>query len=48
MAGAGFAWLRLRAGSVLAPSLAHAALNMAAFAAVRITSAMAAARPAAS
>jgi CAAX protease family protein len=38
MAGAGFAWLRLRAGSVLAPTLAHAALNMAAFAGVRITS----------
>ncbi len=38
MAGAGFAWLRLRADSVLAPSLAHAALNMAAFAGVRITS----------
>jgi uncharacterized protein len=48
MAGTGFAWLRLRAGSVLAPSLAHAALNMAAFAGVRITSAMGAARPAAS
>jgi uncharacterized protein len=45
MAGAGFAWLRLRAGSVLAPSLAHAALNMAAFAGVRITSAMGSARP---
>jgi uncharacterized protein len=27
MAGAGFAWLRLRSGSVLAPLLAHAALN---------------------
>jgi membrane protease YdiL (CAAX protease family) len=38
MAGAGFAWLRLRAGSVVAPALAHAALNMAAFAGVRITS----------
>jgi uncharacterized protein len=38
MAGAGFAWLRLGAGSVLAPTLAHAALNMAAFAGVRITS----------
>jgi membrane protease YdiL (CAAX protease family) len=38
MAGAGFAWLRLRAGSVLAPTLAHAALNMAAFASVRTTS----------
>lgn len=37
IAGAGFAWLRLRAGSVLAPTLAHAALNMAAFAGVRIT-----------
>jgi uncharacterized protein len=45
MAGAGFAWLRLRAGSVLAPSLAHAALNMAAFAGVRITSAMGSSRP---
>jgi uncharacterized protein len=45
VAGAGFAWLRLRAGSVLAPSLAHAALNMAAFAGVRITSAMGSSRP---
>jgi uncharacterized protein len=38
LAGAGFAWLRLRARSVVAPSLAHAALNMVAFAGVRITS----------
>jgi|SRR5215207_9592065 len=32
-AGAGgvFAWLRLRSGSVLAPALAHAALNMSAY-----------------
>jgi uncharacterized protein len=37
IAGAGFAWLRLRAGSVLAPVLAHAALNMAAFAGVWAT-----------
>jgi uncharacterized protein len=27
VAGAGFAWLRLRSGSVLAPLLAHALLN---------------------
>ena len=36
-AGAGgvFAWLRLRSGSVLAPALAHAALNMSAYLAGR-------------
>jgi membrane protease YdiL (CAAX protease family) len=38
-AGAGvlFAALRLRSGSVAAPVIAHAALNMAAFAGVRLT-----------
>ena len=36
-AGAVFAGLRLRSGSVAAPMLAHAALNMAAFAGVRAT-----------
>jgi membrane protease YdiL (CAAX protease family) len=38
-AGAGvlFAMLRLRSGSVAAPVIAHAALNMAAFAGVRLT-----------
>jgi uncharacterized protein len=45
MAGAGFAWLRLRAGSVIAPSLAHAALNMMAFAGVRATSGIGSPRP---
>jgi membrane protease YdiL (CAAX protease family) len=35
-AGLGFAGLRLASGSVVAPVLAHAALNMAAFAGVRI------------
>ena len=40
LAGAGLAWLRLRARSVVAPVLAHAALNMVAFAGVRITSGM--------
>jgi membrane protease YdiL (CAAX protease family) len=34
-AGAGFAWLRLRSGSVVAPMLVHATLNMTAFAGVR-------------
>jgi membrane protease YdiL (CAAX protease family) len=36
-AGAGgvFAWLRLRSRSVLAPALAHAALNMSAYVAGR-------------
>jgi hypothetical protein len=38
LAGAGFAWLRLRGRSVVAPILAHAALNMVAFAGVRIAS----------
>ncbi|MFL6242689.1 MAG: CPBP family intramembrane glutamic endopeptidase [Acidimicrobiia bacterium] len=38
LAGAGFAWLRLHASSVVAPSLVHAALNMVAFAGVRIGS----------
>ena len=36
-AGALFAGLRLRSGSVAAPVVAHAALNMAAFAGVRAT-----------
>jgi len=45
LAGAGFAWLRLRAHSVVAPSLAHAALNMVAFAGVRITSSPRITRP---
>jgi CAAX protease family protein len=45
IAGAGFAWLRLRADSVLAPTLAHAALNVAAFAGVWITSGMGSAHP---
>jgi membrane protease YdiL (CAAX protease family) len=31
-AGVGFAWLRLRSGSILAPVIAHAALNAASFA----------------
>jgi uncharacterized protein len=44
-AGAGFAWLRLHAGSVVAPTLAHAALNMVAFAGVRITSGIGSPRP---
>jgi membrane protease YdiL (CAAX protease family) len=35
LAGAGFAWLRLRSGSVLAPLIAHAALNDAALVAGR-------------
>jgi membrane protease YdiL (CAAX protease family) len=30
-AGTGFAWLRLRSGSVLAPTLAHAAVNVSAY-----------------
>jgi CAAX protease family protein len=34
-AGGGFAWLRLRSGSVLAPALAHAAVNMSAYLAGR-------------
>ena len=34
-AGAGLAWLRLRSGSVLAPALAHAALNVSAYLAGR-------------
>jgi hypothetical protein len=47
IAGAGFAWLRLRAGSVVAPILAHAALNMVAFGGVRMTGGIqAGARPA--
>jgi membrane protease YdiL (CAAX protease family) len=36
-AGLGFAGLRLASGSLAAPVLAHAALNMAAFAGVRLT-----------
>ncbi len=35
LAGAGFAWLRLRSGSILAPLIAHAALNDAALVAGR-------------
>lgn len=35
-AGAGFAWLRLRSGSVLAPLIAHAALNDSALIAGRL------------
>jgi uncharacterized protein len=35
LAGAAFAWMRLRSGSVLAPVLAHAALNDAALLAAR-------------
>jgi uncharacterized protein len=34
-AGGAFAWLRLRSGSVLAPTLAHAALNVSAYLAGR-------------
>jgi uncharacterized protein len=34
-AGGGFAWLRLRSGSVLAPTLAHAAVNVSAYLAGR-------------
>jgi uncharacterized protein len=41
LAGAVFAWLRLRSGSVLAPVLAHAALNDAALLAARIVHASA-------
>jgi membrane protease YdiL (CAAX protease family) len=37
-AGAGFAWLRLRSRSVLAPALAHAALNVSAYLAGRASS----------
>ena len=36
VAGVGFAWLRLRSGSVLAPLLAHAALNDSALVAGRV------------
>jgi uncharacterized protein len=36
-AGGGFAWLRLRSGSVLAPTLAHAAVNVSAYLAGRRT-----------
>ena len=35
-AGAAFGWLRLRSGSVLAPLLAHAALNDSALVAGRV------------
>jgi membrane protease YdiL (CAAX protease family) len=38
VAGLGFGWLRLRSRSVLAPALAHAALNASAYAATRIRS----------
>jgi uncharacterized protein len=41
LAGAVFAWLRLRSGSVLAPVLAHAALNDAALLAARVVHASA-------
>jgi len=41
LAGAVFAWLRLRSGSVLAPVLAHAALNDAALLAARVVQASA-------
>ena len=34
-AGCGLAWLRLRSGSVLAPTVVHAAVNIGAFVAVR-------------
>jgi membrane protease YdiL (CAAX protease family) len=37
-AGAGFAWLRLRSGSVLSPVLAHAAINVSAYMAGRASS----------
>jgi membrane protease YdiL (CAAX protease family) len=37
-AGAALAWLRLRSGNVMAPIIAHAALNMTAFAGVRAAS----------
>ena len=40
-AGAGFAWLRLVAGSVVAPIVAHAAVNMVTFAGVRLTAGLA-------
>jgi uncharacterized protein len=36
-AGGGFAWLRLRSRSVLAPTLAHAAVNVSAYLAARRT-----------
>jgi hypothetical protein len=35
-AGLGFSWLRFRGDSVLAPMVAHAALNSAAFVAARL------------
>ncbi len=38
LAGAGFAWLRLRSGSLLAPVLVHTALNALALSAGRIAS----------
>jgi membrane protease YdiL (CAAX protease family) len=38
IAGLGFGWLRLRSGSVVAPALAHAALNATAYAATRVRS----------
>jgi uncharacterized protein len=44
LAGGAFAWLRLRSGSVLAPVLAHAALNDAALLAARAVHASAARR----
>ena len=44
LAGVVFAWLRLRSGSVVAPLLAHAALNDAALIAARVAHASAAHR----
>jgi membrane protease YdiL (CAAX protease family) len=35
VAGGGFAWLRLRSGSLLAPILVHAAVNVSAYLAGR-------------
>ncbi|HKQ00307.1 MAG TPA: CPBP family glutamic-type intramembrane protease, partial [Actinomycetes bacterium] len=35
-AGLGLSWLRLRGGSVLAPMVAHAAINGSAFVAARL------------
>ncbi len=37
LAGLGFAWLRIRSESIVAPIIVHAALNMSAFAAIRAT-----------
>ncbi len=38
LAGLGFAWLRRRTGSIVAPVIVHAAVNLTAFAAVRARS----------